>query len=61
MDDVFFFAGTEDDLLDTLDVILSRLESVGLFAAAHKCNFFARELVWCGKQYSHERVSHDPE
>ena len=60
VDDVFFFADTEDALLDTLDAILGRLESVGLFAAAHKCTFFARELVWCGKVYSHGKVSHDP-
>ena len=60
VDDVFFFADTEDELLDTLDAILARLESVGLFAAAHKCTFFARELVWCGKVYSQGCVSHDP-
>ena len=40
VDDVFFYADTEDELLDTLDEILARLESVGLFAAAHKCTFF---------------------
>ena len=36
---MFFYADTEDELLDTLDEILARLESVGLFAAAHKCTF----------------------
>ena len=41
--------------------ILCRLESVGLFVAAHKCTFFARELVWCGKVYSDGVVSHDPD
>ena len=60
VDDVFFYADTEDELLDTLDEILARLESVGLFAAAHKCTFFSREIVWCGKVYSQGRVSHDP-
>ena len=40
VDGVFFYADTEDELLDTLDEILARLESVGLFAAAHKCTFF---------------------
>ena len=29
-------------------------------AAAHKCTFFSREIVWCGKVYSQGRVSHDP-
>ena len=31
-----------------------------MFVAAHKCTFFARELVWCGKVYSDGVVSHDP-
>ena len=48
----FFYADTEDELLDTLDEILARLESVGLFAAAHKCTFFSREIVRRGKVYS---------
>ncbi|CAN0398793.1 unnamed protein product, partial [Scytosiphon promiscuus] len=61
VDDVFFYADTEEELLDTLDEILARLESVGLFAAAHKCTFFAREIMWCGKVYSQGRVSYDPE
>ena len=57
----FFYADTEDELLDTLDEILARLESVGLFAAAHKCTFSSREIVWwCGKVYLQGRVSHDP-
>ena len=57
---MFFYADTEDELLDTLDEILARLESVGLFAAAHKFTFFSREIVWCGKVYSQWRMSHDP-
>ena len=52
MDDVFHFADTQDELLDTIDEILARLESVGLFATADKCTFFSREIMWCGKVYS---------
>ena len=33
---------------------------MGLFAAAHKCTFFSREIVRRGKVYSQGRVSHDP-
>ena len=36
VDDVFFYADNEDELVDTLDEILARLESVGLFAVTHK-------------------------
>ena len=60
VDDVFYFAEDEISLLCLLDEVLGRLESVGLFVAAHKCIFFARELVWCGKVYSDGVVSHDP-
>ena len=52
VDDVFVYADTEDELLDTLDEILARLETVGLYAAYHKCAFFSREIVWCGKVLS---------
>ena len=60
VDDVFYFAEDAFSVLSLLDEILGWLESVGLFVAAHKCTFFARELVWCGKVYSDGVVSHDP-
>ena len=60
VDDSIVFGKIKDDLYDTLNTILERLERVGLFAAAHKCTFFAREIIWCGKVYSRGRVSHDP-
>ena len=41
----------EDDLLNTLDKILGRLEDAGLFATAYKCLFFDTEMSWCGKVY----------
>ena len=58
VDDVFFYADTEDELWDTIDEILARLESVGLFAAAYKCTFFSLEIVWCGKVYSPVSYTH---
>ena len=51
--------GDEDDLLNTLDKILGRLEDAGLLAAAHKCLFFDTEISWCEKVYSGGQVSHD--
>ena len=60
VDDVFYFADDEISLLCLLDEILGRMESVGLFVAAHEGTFFARGLVWCGKVYSDGIVSHDP-
>ena len=49
VDDVFFYGDTEDELLETLDAILARLESVGLFAAAHKCTFSRLNSCGVGK------------
>ena len=57
---MFFVADTEDELLDTLDDILARLECVGLFATQHTCTCFAGELVWCGEVYSQGRAPHYP-
>ena len=48
-----------DNLLDTLDVIVGRLEDTGLFAAAHRCLFFDTKIVWCGKGSSGGQVPHD--
>ena len=58
VDDFFYFAEDEISLLCLLDEILGLLESVGLFVAAHKCTFFARELVWCGNVYSDLSLIH---
>ena len=57
VNDVFYFVEDEISLLCLLDEILGRLESVGFFLAAHKCTFFARELVWCGSLFSDGVVS----
>ena len=48
----------KDDLLNTLDKIIGRLEDAGLFAAAHKCLFFDTDIAWCGKVYSGGQVSY---
>ena len=58
VDDVFDFEKDDTSLLCYQDEILGRSESVGLFVAAHKCTFFARELVWCGKVYSDLSLIH---
>ena len=59
VDDVVYWGVDEDDLLDTLDKILARLEEAGMFVAAHKCTFFETSITWCGKVYSQGEVKHD--
>ena len=51
----------ETDLLNTLDLILERLEGVGLYAAVHKCTFFVTGITWCEKVHSQGEVEYDPE
>ena len=57
VDDVFNFVEDEISLLYLLDEILGRLKSVAFFLAAHKCTFFAGELVWCGNFFCDGVVS----
>ena len=61
VDDIAWWGADEDDLLNTIDRILGRLEDAGLFAAAHKCLFYNTEMSWCGKRYSRGQVFHDRE
>ena len=61
VDGVIYWGLDETDLFNTLELILKRLEEVGLYAAAHKCTFFETNITWCGKVHSRGRVKHDPE
>ena len=61
VDDVIYWGLDETDLVNTLELILERLEGVGLYDAAHKCTFFETSITWCGKVYSQGQVKHDPE
>eukprot|EP00903_Cladosiphon_okamuranus_P017435 g16059.t1 len=61
VDDVIYWGHDEDDLLNTLELLLKRLEAAGLYAAAHKSIFFDTSITWCGKVYSLGEIKHDPE
>ena len=52
IDVVIHWGLDETDLFNTLELILERLEEVGLYAAAHKCTFSRLAFTWCGKVYS---------
>lgn len=45
--------------VETLDELLTCLESVGLFASAHEHSFVAPYISWCTPVYSLGQVSHD--
>ncbi|CAM9747557.1 unnamed protein product, partial [Sphacelaria rigidula] len=61
VDDILSWGANEDDLLCTLNAILSPLKDAGLFAAAHKCMFYYTQITWCGKVLSGGMVAHDRE
>lgn len=52
---------TPEELLQNLLTVLRAYWTGGLFAAAHKCNFFSRSVTWWGKVYSNEGMAHLPE
>ena len=45
VDSVIHWGLNETDLLNTLDLILERLEEVGLYAAARKCICFETSIT----------------
>ena len=49
MNDVIYWGLDKTDPLHTLELILERLEEVGLYAAAHKCTVLETSITWCGK------------
>lgn len=61
VDDMLWYRNSPEELLAAFDEILICLERFGLFAAAHKCQFFPPELSCCGKGFFPGQVSHDPD
>ena len=61
VDDLIIWGETQEEMVGNLDGVLARLQARGLYAAAHKCRFFATEMKWCGRLYSGEGVAHDPQ
>ncbi|OWZ12737.1 Retroelement [Phytophthora megakarya] len=55
LDDILGFAESEDALLDVLDKL------IWIEIHAKKCKFFVRDVKWCGRMTSGERVKHCPE
>ena len=59
VDNIDWWEADKEDMLNTFDKILVRLEDAGLFAAGHECLFLDTEISWCGKVYSGGQVSRD--
>ena len=60
LDDGLGHAEDEEKLLDLLAWLFKRCLLYGLKLNPNKCDFFAKEVIWCGKRISGEGISHDP-
>jgi hypothetical protein len=60
LDDALGAAEDEGSLLTLLAGILGRCRQYNLKLNPDKCDFYATEVVWCGKKISREGVTHDP-
>ena len=54
IDDIVVFSKTEEEHLNTLEEIFTRLEAFGFSLKKKKCNFFAREVEYLGHVVSAE-------
>ncbi|KAE9333825.1 hypothetical protein PR003_g13836 [Phytophthora rubi] len=59
--DILGYAADATALMELLDKVLARCEEYGLKLLAKKCQFFATEVMWCGKLISAQGVMHCPE
>jgi hypothetical protein len=60
LDDVLGYANDEDALFNLLDRTLATCQKRGLKLNPSKCEFFKREVRWCGRIISKSGVKHDP-
>ena len=60
LDDILIHGKSLSELLDRLDIVLSRLSENGLKLELSKCSFFKREVTYLGHQISSEGIKVDP-
>ena len=61
VDDLIIWGKTHGELADNLEFVLEQPERRAIYVAAHKCRFFEPSIRWCGRIYSGEGVTHDPQ
>lgn len=61
VDDIGIWALDWQEQMQWLRMVLTRLKARGTYAAALKVRLFRREMTWCGKNYSGDTASHDPQ
>lgn len=60
IDDCMVFGDSEEQYLDRLDQILDRYEKYDVKLNFAKCIFYAKKLVWCGREFDETGHRYDP-
>ena len=61
LDDVLVFSETFEEHLERLEMVLQRLQSIGLKLKSSKCNFLQSEVLYLGHRVSSDGISTDPD
>lgn len=61
VDDIVPWGQTLEELTGRVEVVLAILQGHYLFVAAHKAVFCGKEIRWCGKLYSGDRIDYNPD
>jgi hypothetical protein len=61
LDDVLGYARNEEELLDRLELVFKRCMQYGIKMHPSKCDFFLKEVKWCGCVISGAGVGHCPD
>ncbi|KAE9082359.1 hypothetical protein PF005_g16446 [Phytophthora fragariae] len=61
IDDLLVFADTEEELVDAIEAVLTKLGEYGLKLNPKKSALFLTEVRWCGRIINKDGIGHDPE
>ena len=61
LDDVLVFSETFEEHLERLEMVLQRLQSIGLKLKSSKCHFLQSEVLYLGHRVSADGISTDPD
>ena len=60
LDDIIIFSTTFDEHLERLEMILQRLQKIGLKLKTSKCHFLQQQVLYLGHQVSADGIATDP-
>ena len=61
LDDIIIFSSTFDNHLERVEMVLQRLQKIGLKLKTTKCHFLQQQVLYLGHQVSADGIATDPE